>query len=502
MSIKILVAPSGFKEGLGPDEVADCIAAGILHAAPDAKILKAPLVDGGEGFAKALVRVTSGTLHPVKVTGPIGQEVEAHFGFLGAAGPKTAVLEMAAAAGLRLVPRDRRDPLETTTYGVGELIKAALDEGAEKLVIGCGDSGTNDGGAGMAQALGVRLLDARGCEIGWGNSELMRLEHIDMSARDPRIDGIIIDVACNWYNVLCGPRGAARIFGPQKGAAPQTVATLEAALNHYADVIERELNVDVRTKPGSGASGGLGTGLQVFLNARLHPCYEIVMQYIEIDNPLREADLVITAEGCIDNQTPRGKIPAEIARRAKAHNLPVVALAGMIGQGAEENLAHGIDSYASIIEAPVSLSEAMATASEVLPRAAERMLRLIQVGQKVERSSYEKGSEFELHKPIEAYSTPPLTVNSAEDSESPLLNIFLRELRAPLAIIMGYTEMLKNGQLGEVNSEQERALRNIMRHSAWLVSIMNALFQSLDPQSQIARVNQSERVYADNWARQ
>jgi glycerate 2-kinase len=209
MSISILIAPAAFKESLAPTEVADCIATGVLLALPDAKIHKAPLVDGGEGFTKAIVTLTHGTLRTVKVTGPVGQEVDSYFGFLGGVGPKTAVLEMAAAAGLRLVPRNKRNPLETTTYGVGELIKAALDSGAERLLIGCGDSGTTDGGTGMAQALGVKLLDAAEQQIPWGGGALAQLTRIDLSNLDPRIRQVEIDVACNWHSVLCGPRGIA-----------------------------------------------------------------------------------------------------------------------------------------------------------------------------------------------------------------------------------------------------------------------------------------------------
>ncbi|PLZ93261.1 glycerate kinase [Fischerella muscicola CCMEE 5323] len=383
MSLRILIAPSGFKESLAADEVADCIATGIQRVITDAEIRKAPLVDGGEGFAKALVAATGGTLHPVQVTGPVGQPVEAHYGLLGDTQVKTAVLEMAAAAGLRLVPRDARDPLKTTTYGVGELIKAALDAGVERILVGCGDSGTNDGGAGMAQALGIRLLDAAGKELGQGGSELIKLHAIDMSQRHPRLEQVQIDVACNWHNLLCGPKGVARVFGPQKGASPETVEQLAAALDHYAEVIERELGIDVREMPGGGASGGLGTGLHVFLGATLHPRYDIVMQYLELDSLLRESDLVITAEGSIDFQTPRGKIPVEVAQRAKRYDLPVIAIAGTIGKDARVNFDYGIDSFSTILKEPCTLGEAIANSSDLLTYAAERVMRLIQVGQKL-----------------------------------------------------------------------------------------------------------------------
>lgn len=387
MPLNILIAPSGFKESLGADEVADCIAAGVLRALPDAKIQKAPLVDGGEGFTKALIAATEGTLHSLTVTGPVGQPIESHFGFLGGSDRKTAVLEMAAAAGLRLVPADARNPLVTTTYGVGELMKAALDQGAERILIGCGDSGTNDGGAGMAQALGVRLLDAAGHDLGQGGGELTKLHSIDFSDRDSRLNHVQIDVACNWHNVLCGSKGVARVFGPQKGASPEVVEQLATALDRYAEVIERALNMNVRDMPGSGASGGLGTGLHALARAKLHPRYDIVMQYLDLDDLLQAADLVITAEGSIDFQTPRGKIPVEVAQRAKRYGLPVIAIAGTIGQDARVNFDYGIDAFSTILKEPCTLPEAIENAPALLTSAAERVMRLIQVGQHLATAS-------------------------------------------------------------------------------------------------------------------
>jgi glycerate 2-kinase len=226
----VLIAPSGFKESLGAHEVAEHIAAGVRHVMPDALVIKAPMVDGGEGFTEALVEATGGTLHRLTVTGPVGEPVESFFGFLGGRERKTAVIEMAAAAGLRLVPRDRRNPMLTTSYGVGELIRAALDAGAERILLGCGDSGINDGGAGMAQALGARLLDADGWPIGHGGGALADLHRIDLSTLDERLKTVQLDAAVNWHNALLGPRGVARVFGPQKGATPDQVAILEGAL--------------------------------------------------------------------------------------------------------------------------------------------------------------------------------------------------------------------------------------------------------------------------------
>jgi glycerate 2-kinase len=378
--LRIVVAPSGFKESLEADEVADRIEAGVLRVIPEAEVLKAPMVDGGEGFTKALVAATGGELREVEVTGPVGQPVESHYGFLGGDGPKTAVLEMAAAAGLVLVPREVRDPSGTTTYGVGELIRAALDDGAEQLLVGCGDSGTTDGGAGMAQALGVRLLDGRGEEIGRGGIELARLASIDPSGRDPRLDEVGIDVACNWHNLLCGPRGVARVFGPQKGASPEQVERLAGALENFADVVERELGVDVREAPGCGASGGLGAGLSALLGAKLHPRYDIVSRYLEVESLIEGSDLVFTAEGGIDFQTPRGKIPAEIAQRAKKFGVPVVAIVGTVGKGAGINHDHGIDAYLSILQEPCTLEDAIENAGELVTVCAEDVTRLVMIG--------------------------------------------------------------------------------------------------------------------------
>lgn len=377
---RILIAPSGFKECLGAEEVAEAIAEGIRRVLPEARLRTAPLVDGGEGFARTLVETTGGSLRPAVVTGPLGRPVEAHFGFLGGVGPRTAVLEMAAAAGLRLVPPGERNPLRTTTRGVGELIRAALDAGAERLLIGCGDSGTNDGGAGMAQALAIRMLDAAGSEIGAGGEALLKLDRIDVSGRDPRIARMEIDVACNIRNILCSPGGVSRVFGPQKGASPEMVARLEAALERYAAIIARDVGVDVRTIPGGGASGGLGAGLYALLNARLLPRYDVLTRYLDLDGLLRDADLVVTAEGGLDAQTSRGKMPAELARRAKHFGLPVIALAGTIDESARVNYACGIDSFSSILDAPCTLSEAMDRAPHLIANAAENAIRYLLIG--------------------------------------------------------------------------------------------------------------------------
>mgnify|MGYP002654658764 CR=1 FL=1 len=376
----VLVAPSGFKESLGAPDVARHIESGVLRVMPQARVIKAPMVDGGEGFTQALVDATGGTLQHLQVTGPVGEPVDSFIGWLGGTTVRTAVLEMAAAAGLKLVPRDRRNPMLTTSYGVGELLQAALEGGAQRILLGCGDSGINDGGAGMVQALGGRLLDADGHSIGFGGGELARLASIDLTGLHPRLASVRLDAAVNWHNMLLGERGVARVFGPQKGATPEQVVLLEGALLRYARRIALTTGVNVAKQPGAGASGGLGAAIAGLLGGHLHPRYDIVMQYLHLDELMQEADLVITAEGSLDDQTPFGKIPAEVARRAKQRGLPVIALAGTIGKGVRVNFKHGIDAFASILSRPCSLEDAIAQADTLLVRAAEDALRMVQVG--------------------------------------------------------------------------------------------------------------------------
>ncbi|WP_171173394.1 glycerate kinase [Ruegeria sp. HKCCD8929] len=380
MTMTILVAPSGFKESLCVTDVTKSISDGILRAMPNAEILEAPMVDGGEGTTEALVRATGGTIIPTRVTGPAGDPVDSFFGFLGGPGPRTAVIEMAAAAGLSLVPRDQRNPMLTTSFGVGELILHALDAGAEQILVGCGDSGINDGGAGLAQALGARLLDEEGAEIGCGGAELMWLHRIDLSTLDPRLKTVQIDAAVNWHNMLLGPRGVARVFGPQKGATPDQVDYLDAALQRWATAIRAETGFDVGEAQGAGASGGLGAGLIAFAGATLHPRFDIVMNYLDFDRLLGKADLVITAEGSLDGQSPYGKVPCEVARRAAERSIPTVALAGTIGKGVDQTFDHGISAFASILKRPCTLEDAIRDGERLLRRAAEDAMRMLSVG--------------------------------------------------------------------------------------------------------------------------
>lgn len=386
--LRILIAPSGFKESLGPEQVADAIEAGVRKVLDRNSVIlrKLPLHDGGEGFARALVAAHGGVVSEMTVTGPIGVPVASHLGFLGV-DQKTAVLDMAAAAGLRLVPKDSRDPTITTTYGVGELIRKALDAGSTKIIIGCGDSGTSDGGAGMLQALGVRLLDSDGEELprAGGGQSLTRLDRICWHDVHPRLrkdaeNKVSIEAICNIKNVLCGPKGVARVYGPQKGATPAQVDMLAAALERLANVAQKNLGRDISRAPGSGASGGLGAGLMM-LGGKLRARGEAINDYFAFDRVFEEQwDFVITAEGSLDFQSPNGKMTTEVARRAKRNGAQVVALAGTIGEGADGCYGAGIKAYTSILKGPLTLEEAIIQTDTLLRDGAEKVLRMIMVG--------------------------------------------------------------------------------------------------------------------------
>lgn len=386
---RIVIAPSGFKESMSPEEVCQAVARGVRRVLPGAVVDELPLVDGGEGSAATMARATGGELVAARVTGPVGRPVASHLARLGGASRGTWLIEMAAAAGLRLVPADVRDPGATTTRGVGELITVALDAGAHRIIIGCGDSGTCDGGAGALVALGVRLLDAQGREVEPTGSNLARVDRIDASGMDPRLASTEILVAGNMHNLLTGERGVARVFGPQKGATPEQVEALDAGLAHWAGLLagafpEQVGGRDLLTGPGTGASGGLGAGLAAGTGAQLLSRFEVFMDAercgMDVDGLIAQADLVLTAEGAVDFQTPRGKIPAEVARRAKRAGRPVIALAGTIGRGAADVHATGIDAVAGMIPAPMELGEAVARAEELLADATERTLRLVLLG--------------------------------------------------------------------------------------------------------------------------
>jgi glycerate kinase len=377
MSLRILVAPSGFKESIGPREAARAIAAGVRKALPDAEIDTLPMIDGGEAFAATLVELTNGTLHAVRASGPNGGPVDAHVGFLGGSESRTAVIDVASAAGFRLVPRAKRNMLTATSFGVGELIAKSLELGAERILIGCGDSGVNDGGAGIAMALGVGLFDVDGTPLERGARSLERLHRIDASGLDARMRHVQIDAAVNWHNSLLGPSGVSHVYGPQKGASPKQIAVLERGLERYAAAVQDVSGIDVTTMPGAGASGGIGATLAGLLGATLHPRFDVIATYLEFDRSLRSADLVITAEGRIDAQSARGKIPAEIGNRARALGIPVIVLAGAIGEGAERIHEQGVTAFACIAPGPTTLAEAISNNEEHLAAAAEQIVRLV-----------------------------------------------------------------------------------------------------------------------------
>lgn len=394
---RILVAPSGFKESMSAESVASAIAAGVRRALPGVRVDIAPIADGGEGTARTLAAATRGTVHEMTVVGPVGVPVASHWARLGGTERSVAVVEMAAAAGLSLVPTDLRDPGATTTYGVGQLIAAALDGGATTVLVGCGDSGTCDGGAGALQALGARILDAKGEELGYGGRELLRADRLDLTGLHPRLAEVDIVLACNPHNVLCGAEGVARVFGPQKGASPDQVEELAAALDNWARILERDgvYTGDIRTGSGTGASGGLGAGLAAGVGAdprsRFDALLDSGLSGIDLDRRIRKADLVITAEGSIDFQTPKGKVPAEVARRCQRQGVPIIALAGSLGHGAPAVHDVGIAAIASIIPVPMPLSEAVADGERLLTEAAERTMRMILLGGAVSARSNSKG---------------------------------------------------------------------------------------------------------------
>ncbi len=383
---RILVAPSGFKESLDAVQVAGAISAGIRRVIPGVSINAVPMADGGEGTAAALASATAGKIIRTRVTGPVGRMVDSHFAILGKAGQPTAVVEMAAAAGLRLVPASRRDPGMTTSRGVGELMVAALDQGVERIVVGCGDSGTSDGGAGALRALGVKILDKHGNDVPDGGAALAQAASLDFSGLDPRISGCRLELAVNPYNVLCGPQGVARVFGPQKGATPDQVEELSGGLDHWAKLLADATGTPedyLRSGPGTGASGGLGAGLAA-VGGVLVPRFELLLDSglagIDLDAGIANADLVVTAEGAIDFQTPRGKVPAEVARRAQLAGVPVLAFAGSIGKDASAVHAAGIDAIAGIIPIPMELKRAVAEGAILLEEATERTFRVLLLG--------------------------------------------------------------------------------------------------------------------------
>lgn len=358
--MKVVIAPDSYKESLTAMEVATAIENGFKQIMPDAQYVKLPMADGGEGTVQSLVDATGGKVVAVSVTGPLGQAVEGFWGLLGDG--STAVIEMAAASGLHLVEPAKRNPLLTTTYGTGELITAALDAGVKHIIVGIGGSATNDGGIGMAQALGAKLLDKQGKDLAFGGGALADLATIDLAGLDPRLADVQLEVACDVDNPLCGVKGASHIFGPQKGATPEMVEQLDRNLAHYAEVIRQTNGKDVVNQQGAGAAGGLGAALLGLFDATLRPGISIVMDAVNLSEVVKDADLVITGEGRIDSQTIHGKTPIGVARVAKQYNLPVIGIAGSIAKDCAVVHEHGIDAVYSVVlgatDLPTALKEA------------------------------------------------------------------------------------------------------------------------------------------------
>ena len=378
--MKILIASDSFKGSATTMEVADRIEKGLIRIIPELEVLKLPMADGGEGTVETLVYGMDGKFVYEEVTGPLGDRVQAKYGIIQ---DQIAIIEMAEASGLVLVEEERRNPSLTSTYGTGELILSALQRGYGKIYVGIGGSATNDGGVGMARALGYRFLDRDGNEIPEGGGGLDGLKRIDRSNVTPLLEGAQITVMCDVENPLYGPDGAAYVYGPQKGADPQMVKLLDRNLRHLADILKEDMDVDIGDVPGAGAAGGLGGGLMAFCGADLRPGIEMVLDILEFDGLLKDVDLVITGEGRIDGQSSKGKVPAGVAKRARKLNKPLVAMAGGVGEGTEILHTMGIDLILPIVDRPMGLLDAMEGVGILLEKTGERLGRIIRLADKL-----------------------------------------------------------------------------------------------------------------------
>lgn len=379
--MKIVIAPDSYKESLSALDVATAIEAGFQEIYPDAEYVKLPVADGGEGTVEAMVAATQGRLVQVTVTGPLNKPVDAFYGLSG--DERCAFIEMAAASGLEIVPPACRNPLLTTTWGTGELIRHALDAGVQQIIIGIGGSATNDGGAGMVQALGGKLLTADNQQIASGGGALEQLARIDLSELDSRLADCRIDVACDVTNPLTGPEGATAVFGPQKGATAEMIVRLDRALAHYARIIQRDLAVDVLHLEGGGAAGGMGAALYAFCGARLRPGIEIVTDALHLAELVADADLVITGEGRIDSQTIHGKVPVGVAKVAQRYNVPVIAIAGSLTADVGIVHRHGLDAVFSVIYSVCTLEEALENAADNVRMTARNVAAVLNMGRKL-----------------------------------------------------------------------------------------------------------------------
>jgi len=378
-TMKIVVAPDSFKGSVSALEAANAMEHGLRRVFPNAVIEKIPMADGGEGTVQSLVDATGGHLQTRRVLAPLENQVDAQFGILSDG--ETAVIEMASASGLTLVAPHEQNPLRTTTYGTGQLIHAALEAGCRHLIIGIGGSATNDGGAGMAEALGVRLLDANGKQIQRGGGNLGQLASIDATGLHPAIAETETVVACDVNNPLTGPDGASHVYGPQKGATPEMIETLDGHLAHFDKILAHIFGKSFNDIPGAGAAGGLGAGLMAFLNAELRLGIDIMIDAVNLKERIKGAAVVFTGEGQLDFQTAFGKTPVGVAKVAKAHDIPVIAIAGGVAEGAEAVYDAGIDAMLGIVQEPMSLENAVTDASRLIADTAEQAARLITIGQ-------------------------------------------------------------------------------------------------------------------------
>ncbi|SLK17734.1 MULTISPECIES: glycerate kinase [unclassified Paenibacillus] len=373
-----VLAPDSFKESMTAKEVCVAMEKGLRKIYPAANYIHVPMADGGEGTVQSLVDASGGVIHQREVSGPLGQPVLAQYGILGDG--LTAAIEMASASGIHLVTKATRNPLHTSTYGTGELIRACLDQGIRKIIIGIGGSATNDGGTGMAEALGVTFLDAHGHPLARGGGALDQLAHIDVTGLDERLQDVEFIVACDVTNPLCGEHGASRVFGPQKGATPEMVRALDANISHYADVVKQQLHKDIRDVPGAGAAGGLGAGLLIFTQAVLRKGIEIIIEYTGLRDKLVHADVVLTGEGGIDFQTKFGKTPYGVARAAKEAGKPVIAIAGYVGEGIDTLYTEGIDAVFGIVPGAADLEQLLRQGPENVERTTENIARVLKLG--------------------------------------------------------------------------------------------------------------------------
>jgi glycerate kinase len=376
--LKIVVAPNALKGSLGAVAAAQAMSAGVRLAAPAAEVVQVPVADGGDGLLEVLGAGKDLERVPCRVSGPLGSPVDS--ALLYAADRRLAIIEMATAAGLALLPTSGLDPMQATTFGVGELLRVALDQGAQHIILGIGGSATSDGGTGMARALGARFLDVHGKELPGNAAALQHIKGIDLEQLDPRLAEARIDVICDVDNPLLGAAGAARVFAPQKGASPGQVEAIEAGLKNLANLVEQQLGRDIRNLRGGGAAGGLGAGLVVFLQAELRPGAALVLELTGFEAALDGASLVLTAEGRLDGQTAHGKAPAAVAGLASRHGIPCIALAGSLGPDLQALQAAGITACFSLCPGPLDLDAAMQQAAPLLTRACEQVMRCFLAG--------------------------------------------------------------------------------------------------------------------------